>query len=98
MSKNTWVLAILLLTLGATAAAQNEDSTNTEQKSSAESRGIKSLFNYLNMAGTTKAADFRPLTQKERTQIYLKTTVNPLGYLKSGFSAGIDQWKDKPLE
>jgi hypothetical protein len=98
MSKNTWALAILLLTLGATSAAQNEDSTYTEQKSSAESRGIKSLFTYLNMAGTTKAADFRPLTQKERTQIYLKTTVNPLGFLKSGFSAGTDQWKDKPAE
>jgi hypothetical protein len=24
--------------------------------------------------------------------------VNPLGYMKAGFSAGIDQWKDKPPE
>lgn len=24
--------------------------------------------------------------------------VNPLGYLKAGFSAGLDQWKDKPRE
>jgi hypothetical protein len=24
--------------------------------------------------------------------------VNPLGYIKAGFSAGIDQWKDKPEE
>jgi hypothetical protein len=24
--------------------------------------------------------------------------VNPLGYIKAGFSAGIDQWKDKPSE
>jgi len=28
----------------------------------------------------------------------LKTMVNPLGYIKAGFSAGIDQWKDKPTE
>ena len=50
------------------------------------------------MAGTTKASEFRPLTQRERTHIYLKTMANPLGYIKAGFSAGIDQWKDKPQE
>ncbi len=50
------------------------------------------------MAGTTKARDFRPLTQRERTRIYLKTMANPLGYLKAGTSAGLDQWKDKPEE
>ena len=50
------------------------------------------------MAGAEKASEFRPLTQKQRTQIYLKTMVNPLGYMKAGFSAGIDQWKDKPEE
>jgi len=54
--------------------------------------------NYLNMAGATKAKDFKPLTQSERTKLYLKTMVNPLGYVKTGFSAGIDQWKDKPTE
>ena len=50
------------------------------------------------MAGAEKASDFQPLTQQERTQIYVKTMVNPLGYFKAGFSAGIDQWKDKPEE
>jgi hypothetical protein len=50
------------------------------------------------MAGTVKARNFRPLTQRERTQLYVKTMMNPLGYVKAGFSAGIDQWKDKPAE
>jgi hypothetical protein len=59
---------------------------------------IDHLFNYLNMAGAEKASEFQPLTQRQRTQIYVKTMVNPLGYLKGGFSAGIDQWKDKPGE
>ncbi|HYK36941.1 hypothetical protein [Alloacidobacterium sp.] len=50
------------------------------------------------MAGTKKAADFQPLTQHERNQLYFKTMANPLGYIKAGFSAGIDQWNDKPEE
>jgi hypothetical protein len=98
MNKSIWILGVLALTFAPLVAAQNQDSVTTEQKSSAVSRGVDHLFNYLNMAGTTKASDFRPLTQKERTQIYLKTMANPLGYLKAGFSAGIDQWKDKPSE
>jgi hypothetical protein len=97
-NKSICGLAILALTFLPLAAAQNQDSATAQQKSSVASRGLDRLFNYLNMAGTTKANQFRPLTQHERTQIYLKTMVNPLGYLKAGFSAGIDQWKDKPTE
>ena len=90
--------AILAFGFPPMMAAQNQDSDAIGQKPSPVSRGIDRLFNYLNMAGTTKASEFRPLTQHERTQIYLRTMVNPLGYLKAGFSAGIDQWKDKPAE
>jgi hypothetical protein len=79
-------------------AAQSQDSNTAEQKPHAVRRAVDDIFNYLNMAGTTKASDFRPLTQRERTQIYLKTMVNPLGFLAAGFSAGIDQWNDKPTE
>ena len=86
------------MTLAPLGAAQTQNPANAEQDSSAVSKGIGHLFNYLNMAGTTKASDFQPLTQKQRTQLYLKTMVNPLGYVKAGFSAGIDQWKDKPSE
>jgi len=98
MNKSICALGILAVTFAPLVAAQDQDSVTAEQKSSGVSRGIDHLFNYLNMAGTTKASDFRPLTQRERTQIYLKTMVNPLGYLKAGFSAGIDQSKDKPSE
>jgi hypothetical protein len=98
MNKSICTLCILVLTFAPLVAAQSQDSVTPEEKSRAESRGIKNLFNYLNMAGTAKASEFRPLTQHERTQLYLKTMVNPLGYLKAGFSAGIDQWEDKPSE
>ncbi|HXY13641.1 MAG TPA: hypothetical protein VEI01_10695 [Terriglobales bacterium] len=90
--------AILVLMLGRLVSAQNQDSPPQEQKSSPVAKGVDYLFNYLNMAGTMKASDFRPLTQKERTHLYFKTMVNPLGYVKAGFSAGIDQWNDKPGE
>lgn len=98
MNKSIWALGVLALTFAPLVPAQDQDSVKTEQKSSSQSRGIKHLFNYLNMAGTAKASEFQPLTQHERTQLYLKTMANPLGYLKAGFSAGIDQWKDKPSE
>jgi len=91
-------LVVLALTFIPSIAAQNNDPAAAEAKPGAFNRTIDNLFNYLNMAGAEKASDFQPLTQRERTQIYLKTMVNPLGYVKAGFSAGIDQWKDKPAE
>jgi hypothetical protein len=97
MTRSICALVTFLLALNLLAAAQDQDSTASGRKSTV-SRGVDHLLNYLNMAGTTKAGDFRPLTQRERTDIYFKTMVNPLGYIKAGFSAGIDQWKDKPPE
>jgi hypothetical protein len=98
MNKSYRGLAIFVLTLGRLVSAQTPDSTAPEQKSTPVSKGIDYLFNYLNMAGTREAKDFRPLTQRERTHLYFKTMVNPLGYVKGAFSAGIDQWEDKPEE
>ena len=91
-------LAIVLLALTPNLAAQRPDSVNAEQKPIRTSRTINQVFNYLNMAGTTKAREFQPLTQHERTQIYLHTMVNPVGYLKAASSAGLDQWGKKPEE
>ena len=50
------------------------------------------------MAGANTADQFRPMTQTERNHLYVETMVNPLGFVKAGFSAGIDQWNDKPEE
>jgi len=91
-------LCTLSLLLASQLDAQSQTSTANADSVGPTDRGIGYLFNYLNMAGTTKATEFQPLTQKERTQIYLKTMVNPLGYGKAAFSAGVDQWKDKPEE
>src|SRR5579864_5914929 len=98
MHKSYRGLAIFILALGPLVSAQTQESTTPEQKPTPVAKGIDYLFNYLNMAGTRKASDFRPLTQRERTHLYFKTMANPLGYIKAGFSAGIDQWTGKPEE
>jgi hypothetical protein len=98
MNNRTYGLAAFILLLAPLLAAQNQSPDVTAQKHNPFSKGADYLFNYLNMAGTNEATAFRPLTQRERTHIYLTTLVNPLGYAKAGLSAGIDQWKDKPQE
>lgn len=91
-------LCILILMLGLPVAAQSRDSTTAVEEADPHSMGAGYLYNYLNMAGTTKASNFRPLTQQERNNLYLKTMINPLGYIEAGLSAGINHWKNKPPE
>ena len=90
--------AISILSVGQLVSAQDQNSTTSEEKSGFVDKGVGYVFNYLNMAGAMKASDFRPMTQPERNHLYFKTMTNPLGFLKAGFSAGIDQWEDKPWE
>src|SRR5215471_18300258 len=70
---NIWKLPIVLLVFVLPAISQNQDTETTTEKPSAVSKGIDYLFNYLNMAGTNTAANFHPMTQTERNQLYLKT-------------------------
>jgi hypothetical protein len=91
-------LCTFILLVAPQLGAQSQTPTANADSVGQIDRGIGYLFNYLNMAGTKSATEFQPLTQKERTQIYFKTMVNPLGYGKAAFSAGVDQWKDKPEE
>jgi hypothetical protein len=98
-SRSIYALGIVALTFVPLLAAQDPDSVTTpEQKHGGVSRQVNNLFNYLNMAGTKKASEFRPLTQRERSKLYLNTMVSPLGFLKAGASAGLDQWKDSPTD
>ena len=89
-------LLVIFLTLWTPLlVAQEETDTNPKNRGSVL---IDYLLNYLNMAGTEKSNKFRPMTQPERTRLYFKTMVNPIGFVKTGFSAGIDQANDKPTE
>ena len=90
------VLGLILLILWTPLlVAQEQAGTNTKKPGS----GLIDYFlNYLNMAGTKKSNEFLHMSQAERNQLYFKTMVNPVGFVKSVFSAGIDQAKDKPSE
>ena len=61
-------------------------------------KAVKAVLDYLTMAGTQTAADFKPLSQRERNSIYLRSLINPVWYLKGGFSGAIDLKNDKPRE
>ena len=67
------------------------------QKSAAQ-KAVSTFESYVNMAGSQTAKDFRPLTQDERTSLYLGSLVNPWGFAKAAISGGLDQWHDKPEE
>jgi hypothetical protein len=92
MNKSILAFVAVFLFWTPPVLAQNQPSTPPQR------RGVDNLLNYLNMAGTETAANFRPLTQKERRDLYLKGLVNPFLYVKAGFSSGLDQWNDKPHE
>jgi len=95
ISKFWSFLLIFLILWTPRLVAQEQTDTNPKKPGSGL---IDYLLNYLNMAGTKKSNEFRPMTQPERTRLYFKTMVNPLGFAKTGFSAGIDQANDKPTE
>jgi hypothetical protein len=94
--KLTYALAIALLIGSPLSRAQ--DTNSAPAPSAATGKGLGLIFNYLNMAGTRTAATYKPMTQSERTHLYVKTMINPIGYFKVAFSAGIDQANDKPPE
>src|SRR6266576_6019872 len=86
------ILVIFLALWTPLLVAQEQTDANPKKPGSGL---IDSVFNFLNMAGTN---EFRPMTQPERTRLYFKTMLNPFGFVKTGFSAGIDQANDKPTE
>jgi len=89
------ILVMFLAVWTPLLVAQEQTNANAKKPGS----GLTdSVFNFLNMAGTTKSKEFRPMTQPERNRLYFKTMVNPLSFVKVGFSAGIDQANDKPME
>jgi hypothetical protein len=98
ITKRVCNLAIFAAIWAPLAVAQNQGEKASAKESGPVAKSVDYLFNYLNMAGTKKTSEFQPLTQRERTHLYYKTMVNPLGFVKAGFSGGIDQWEDKPVE
>jgi hypothetical protein len=88
------VLSLLLLPV---ALCQE---SGTGQSGSTAHRGKKfmeNVFEYLNMAGDARQSPaFQSLTQKERNQLFGKSLINPVWYLKGAISAGQNQWSHTP--
>lgn len=77
-----------------TAAADNTDGSSSRQ----DSNFVRNIFDLFNMAGDHEAKTFQPLRQTERNQLFFRSMVNPLSFVRVAASAGIDQAKDKPDE
>jgi hypothetical protein len=89
-------IVVIFLALWSPVLLAQEQTDATPKKR--DSGLVDSVFNFLNMAGTNTSKEFRPMTQPERNRLYFKTMVNPISFAKVGFSAGIDQANDKPME
>jgi hypothetical protein len=89
-------IVVIFLALWSPMLVAQEQTDATPKKR--DSGLVDSVFNFLNMAGTNTSKEFRPMTQPERNRLYFKTMVNPISFAKVGFSAGIDQANDKPME
>jgi hypothetical protein len=89
------ILVIFLALWTPLLVAQEQTDANPKKPGAGP---IDYLLNYFNMADTRKSKEFVPMTQAERNRLYFNTMVNPIGFVKYGFSAGIDQANDKPEE
>jgi hypothetical protein len=99
------LLVLCALPIGAQTAPAATPVSSAQQESVPareppviEQRLGKNFFNLLNMAGTTTAGDFTPMNQRGRNQLFVATMVNPLSFARVAFSAGLDQWNNKPGE
>jgi hypothetical protein len=91
--------ALLLLSCGSPCVAQSAGTAEEGAGGSGAATKITGkIFAYLEMAGTQVAADFRPLSQRERNILYGKSLINPIWYLKGATSGALDLRKDKPEE
>jgi hypothetical protein len=96
-----YMCMLLLVAVSFAARAQNQSASQEQTDSGStqsDSKLAGSVFNLLNMAGREKSNQFHPMTQDERNHLYFSTMINPLSFARCAFSAGIDQWNDKPFE
>jgi hypothetical protein len=100
--KHPFLLFVMLVALTVCAFAgeprDQVSSASQDEPATVMQKSISALQNYLGMAGTKTAAQFQPMTQKERNQDFLKSLVNPWGFGKAGLSAGLDHLAHKPEE
>jgi len=94
-----YICIFVIVAVSSAAPAQSQSASQTDTSSTQSgSKLVRSVLNLLNMAGTEKSKEFRPLTQAERNRLYFNTMINPLSFARCAFSAGVDHASDKPSE
>jgi hypothetical protein len=87
----------LLLFCPPGVAAQSPDpDPHPEESVGVGAKVTNAVFDYLNMAGSHTAADFRPLNQRERNRSFGESFINPVWYFKGALSGALDLKNDKP--
>jgi hypothetical protein len=89
------ILRVTAVSLVSVMFAQQPDPASPATAGARDSKLLKNVFDYLNMAGSG-ADEFKPLTQRERNLLFGKSFVNPVWYAKGALSAGQNQWADVP--
>jgi len=76
-------------------ASESVVATSNNAVAPSNNKVKNSLFYFLVMSGRTQD-QFKPLTQKERTEAYAKGLFSPFHFVTAAGSAGITQWEDVP--
>jgi len=93
------VLALSTLFFISTALCQDAGSTKTAN--SEENRGggvLNHMYGFLKIPNADKRAEFKPMTQNERNQMFMQRLSSPVWLVKASASAGFHQWADDPEE
>src|SRR5262249_40976247 len=90
--------AMLLVIPTAALSQETGASANSADGQAELPQPIRAVFDYLTVAGTETAPEFKPLSQSERNAIFFKSLINPVLYFRPGLSAALDLKNDKPPE
>jgi hypothetical protein len=85
-------------TAQSTSGQTSEDLKHGSEKSSGEDKNSRQVDSNRTSAKQLKTQTFTFPTKRERFNRYVKSTVGPVSLVRSGISAGIDQWRDHPVE
>ena len=83
-----------MLVLACAAAAFSQETTSTTQQTTTTTSQQPSTQS----AQSTSPADYVFPSHDERFKRYLKSTIGPFSLVRTGISAGLNQWHDSPEE
>ncbi len=90
------ILAMALVTASPALCQDTEPVRPGNSGTKAASAFLDNVLDYLNVANQGKSRVFQPLIQKQRNDIFAKSLINPVWYLKGTASAAMNQWQDIP--